>query len=58
MTMTMIITMKKMILNRVYLIVKVSKRNGPCLEFGCTRYPDEIAIDSLFVRDPRALKIK
>ncbi|KAL2539926.1 Uncharacterized protein Adt_00904 [Abeliophyllum distichum] len=34
------------------LVVRVSKKNGPCLEFGCTAYPDEIAIDSLSVKDP------
>ncbi|CAI9767551.1 unnamed protein product [Fraxinus pennsylvanica] len=33
------------------LVVRVSKRNGPSLEFGCTAYPDEIAIDSLSVKD-------
>ncbi|CAA3010098.1 MAM33, mitochondrial matrix glyco [Olea europaea subsp. europaea] len=32
------------------LVVRVSKRNGPSLEFGCTAYPDEIAIDSLSVK--------
>ncbi|XP_022890147.1 uncharacterized protein At2g39795, mitochondrial-like [Olea europaea var. sylvestris] len=34
------------------LVVRVSKKNGPCLEFGCTAYPDEIAIDSLSVKGP------
>lgn len=33
------------------LVVKTSKKNGPCLEFGCTAYPDEIAIDSLSIKD-------
>ncbi|KAL3838450.1 hypothetical protein ACJIZ3_023041 [Penstemon smallii] len=34
------------------LVVRVSRKSGPCLEFGCTAYPDEIAIDSLSVKDP------
>lgn len=35
------------------LVVRVSKNSGPpCLEFGCTAYPDEIAIDSLAIKDP------
>ncbi|XP_052184559.1 uncharacterized protein At2g39795, mitochondrial-like [Diospyros lotus] len=34
------------------LVVRVSKRGGPSLEFGCTAFPDEIAIDSLSVKDP------
>lgn len=34
------------------LVVSVSKENGPSLEFGCTAYPDEIAIDSLSIKDP------
>ncbi|KAL8462849.1 hypothetical protein ACS0TY_033739 [Phlomoides rotata] len=34
------------------LIVRVSKDKGPSLEFGCTAYPDEIAIDSLSIKDP------
>ncbi|CAI9753661.1 unnamed protein product [Fraxinus pennsylvanica] len=50
----MTITMKKDALNQVYLIVKVSKRNGPCLEFGCIAYPEEIAIKSLSVKDPES----
>ncbi|XP_073021212.1 uncharacterized protein At2g39795, mitochondrial-like [Primulina eburnea] len=36
------------------LVVQVSKSKGPCLEFSCTAYPDEIAIDSLSVKDPEA----
>ncbi|XP_073156392.1 uncharacterized protein At2g39795, mitochondrial-like [Henckelia pumila] len=36
------------------LVIQVSKRSGPCLEFNCTAYPDEIAIDSLSVKDPEA----
>lgn len=34
------------------LVVRVSKSKGPCLEFGCTAYPDEITIDSLSIKDP------
>ncbi|KAL6977400.1 hypothetical protein U1Q18_026198 [Sarracenia purpurea var. burkii] len=34
------------------LVVRVSKKSGPCLEFGCTAFPDEISIDSLSVKDP------
>ncbi|KAJ9684359.1 hypothetical protein PVL29_016705 [Vitis rotundifolia] len=34
------------------LVVSVSKKNGPFLEFGCTAFPDEIAIDSLSVKNP------
>ncbi|PIN07930.1 MAM33, mitochondrial matrix glycoprotein [Handroanthus impetiginosus] len=36
------------------LVVRVSKKGGPSLEFGCTAYPDEIAIDSLSVKDPES----
>ncbi|XP_016504137.1 uncharacterized protein At2g39795, mitochondrial-like [Nicotiana tabacum] len=36
------------------LVVRVSKRNGPCLEFGCTTYPDEVVIDHLAIKDPDA----
>lgn len=36
----------------VPLLVKVSKRWGPCLEFTVTAFPDEISIDSLSVKDP------
>ncbi|GAA0157272.1 complement component [Lithospermum erythrorhizon] len=35
------------------MVVRVSKRNGPCLEFGVTAFPDEIAIDSLSIKDPK-----
>ena len=35
------------------LVVRVSKKNGPCLEFGVTAFPDEISIDSLSVKDPQ-----
>ncbi|XP_057475119.1 uncharacterized protein At2g39795, mitochondrial-like [Actinidia eriantha] len=35
------------------LVVTVSKKNGPCLEFGVTAFPDEISIDSLSVKDPQ-----
>ncbi|XVE69254.1 hypothetical protein DITRI_Ditri09bG0137700 [Diplodiscus trichospermus] len=34
------------------LVVTVSKKSGPNLEFSCTAFPDEIAIDSLSVRNP------
>ncbi|KAA8539679.1 hypothetical protein F0562_026371 [Nyssa sinensis] len=34
------------------LIVSISKKDGPWLEFGCTAFPDEIAIDNLSVKDP------
>ncbi|KAL6581026.1 hypothetical protein OROMI_006949 [Orobanche minor] len=34
------------------LVVRVSKSDGPSLEFGCTAYPDEIAIDNLAVKNP------
>lgn len=32
------------------LVVNVSKKGGPGLEFSCTAFPDEIAIDGLSVR--------
>ncbi|KAL1559441.1 hypothetical protein AAHA92_09785 [Salvia divinorum] len=34
------------------LVVRVSKHSGPSLEFTCTAYADEIAIDSLSIKDP------
>ncbi|EXC04698.1 Uncharacterized protein L484_009891 [Morus notabilis] len=34
------------------LLVNVSKKGGPSLEFTCTAYPDEIVIDSLAVKHP------
>ncbi|KAI4382809.1 hypothetical protein MLD38_008722 [Melastoma candidum] len=34
------------------LVVSIAKGNGPCLEFGCTAYPDEVVIDSLAVKKP------
>ncbi|KAK1265601.1 hypothetical protein QJS04_geneDACA011355 [Acorus gramineus] len=34
------------------LVVSVSKGNGPCLEFGCSAYPEEVVIDSLSVKEP------
>ncbi|XWS56622.1 hypothetical protein CRYUN_Cryun09bG0102100 [Craigia yunnanensis] len=34
------------------LVVTVSKKGGPSLEFNCTAFPDEVAIDSLTVRNP------
>ncbi|KAF5959418.1 hypothetical protein HYC85_000627 [Camellia sinensis] len=38
----------------VPLVVRVSKSRGPCLEFTCTAFPDEISIDSLSVKDPES----
>nr|GLL20888.1 uncharacterized protein At2g39795, mitochondrial-like [Ipomoea trifida] len=40
--------------SQIPLVVRVSKKNGPALEFGCTAYPDEISIDSLSIRDPNS----
>ncbi|XVF23965.1 hypothetical protein REPUB_Repub13aG0085200 [Reevesia pubescens] len=34
------------------LVVNVSKKGGPSLEFSCTAFPDEISIESLAVRNP------
>lgn len=34
------------------LVVRVSKKNTPTLEFTCTANPDEISIDSLSVKNP------
>ncbi|KAA0041451.1 hypothetical protein IC582_004452 [Cucumis melo] len=34
------------------LVVSVSKKTGPSLEFSCSAYPDEISIDSLVVKNP------
>lgn len=34
------------------LVVSVSKKTGPSLEFSCSAYPDEISIDSLIVKNP------
>ncbi|RWR92443.1 Mitochondrial glycoprotein [Cinnamomum micranthum f. kanehirae] len=36
------------------LVVSVSKIHGPTLEFNCTAYADEVAIDSLSVREREA----
>ncbi|XXG75296.1 hypothetical protein AAC387_Pa07g3832 [Persea americana] len=36
------------------LVVSVSKKTGPTLEFNCTAYADEVAIDSLSVREQEA----
>ncbi|KAH6769186.1 hypothetical protein C2S52_006755 [Perilla frutescens var. hirtella] len=36
------------------MVVRVSKSNGPSLEFGCTAYADEIAIDTLSIKDPES----
>lgn len=34
------------------LLVKISKGDGPSLEFSCSAYADEVSIDSLSVKDP------
>ncbi|KAI3470790.1 hypothetical protein Pfo_027453 [Paulownia fortunei] len=34
------------------LVVRVSKKSGPFLEFGCTGYYAAITIDSLAIKDP------
>ncbi|XXG86435.1 hypothetical protein AAC387_Pa11g1332 [Persea americana] len=36
------------------LVITVSKIHGPTLEFNCTAYADEVAIDSLSVREQEA----
>lgn len=33
------------------LVVTVSKKSGTCLEFNCVAYADEIAIDSMSVKN-------
>ncbi|CAN4105381.1 unnamed protein product [Withania somnifera] len=38
--------------SQIPLVVKVSKKNGPSLEFGLTAFADEIAIDNLSIKDP------
>lgn len=38
----------------VPLVVKVTKGNGMCLEFGVTAFPDEVSIDSLSIKQPEA----
>jgi complement component 1 Q subcomponent-binding protein len=38
--------------SNIPLVVRVSKKRGPCLEFCVTAFPDEISIDSLSVKDP------
>ncbi|TYJ37475.1 hypothetical protein E1A91_A05G378400v1 [Gossypium mustelinum] len=40
--------------SNVPLVVNVSKKGSPSLEFNCTAYPDEITIDSLSVRNPNS----
>lgn len=39
-------------LTSIPLVVNISKKNGVCLEFGCTAFPDEVAIDSLLIKEP------
>ncbi|KAK4776928.1 hypothetical protein SAY86_005616 [Trapa natans] len=34
------------------MVVSIAKGDGPCLELGCTAYPDEFAIDILLVKSP------
>lgn len=34
------------------MVVSVSKKSGPNLEFSCTALPDEIEIDTLAVKHP------
>ncbi|KAF4346055.1 hypothetical protein F8388_016452 [Cannabis sativa] len=43
---------EKSIQSSIPLVVNVSKKSGPALEFSCTAYPDEIAIESLTVKHP------
>ncbi|XP_058207163.1 uncharacterized protein At2g39795, mitochondrial-like [Rhododendron vialii] len=38
--------------SRIPLAVKVSKKSGPSLEFGCTADPDGFEIDYLSIKDP------
>lgn len=40
--------------SQIPLVVRVSKKNGPSLEFGCTAFADEIAIETLSIKDPNA----
>ncbi|KAK4343611.1 hypothetical protein RND71_036705 [Anisodus tanguticus] len=37
--------------SQIPLVVRVSKNNGPSLEFGLTAFADEIAIDTLAIKD-------
>ncbi|OVA15570.1 Mitochondrial glycoprotein [Macleaya cordata] len=36
------------------LVVSISKKSGPCLEFSVLAYPDEITINSMSVKEPEA----
>ncbi|XVF83753.1 hypothetical protein PTKIN_Ptkin16aG0517600 [Pterospermum kingtungense] len=38
--------------SNIPLVVNISKKDSPSLEFSCTAFPDEITIDSLSVRNP------
>lgn len=38
--------------SQIPLVVRVSKKNGPSLEFGITAFADEIVIDTLSIKDP------
>ncbi|KAK9123868.1 hypothetical protein Sjap_013470 [Stephania japonica] len=33
------------------MVATICKRDGTCLELGCTAYPDDISIDSLIVKN-------
>lgn len=33
------------------LVVNIAKGDGPCLEFCCSAYPDEVTIDSMSVKE-------
>ncbi|XP_030931320.1 uncharacterized protein At2g39795, mitochondrial-like [Quercus lobata] len=43
---------EKASLSSLPLVVSVSKKDGPSLEFSCISYPDEIEIDSLAAKRP------
>ena len=43
---------EKASLSSLPLVVSVSKKDGPSLEFSCISYPDEIEIDSLAANRP------
>ncbi|XP_059298695.1 uncharacterized protein At2g39795, mitochondrial-like [Lycium ferocissimum] len=40
--------------SQIPLVVKVSKKNGPSLEFGLTAFADEVVIETLAIKDPNA----
>ncbi|PON37366.1 Mitochondrial glycoprotein [Parasponia andersonii] len=43
---------EKSVQSSIPLVVNVSKKDGPSLEFSVTAYPDEIAIEALSVKHP------